>query len=105
MIIGGSGRGATAATSGPSRRATAGIELPGPLGPPRRGPLPSRPDHLVFDLDPGPGTSIVECCRVAGWIAERLDGRGTGPVAKASGSKGLQVYVRLSQRAEWEPSR
>ena len=26
-------------------------------------------------------------------------------MAKASGSKGLQVYVRLSQRAEWEPAR
>jgi bifunctional non-homologous end joining protein LigD len=83
----------------------AAIEYHVPLWHARRGPLPSRPDHLVFDLDPGPGTSIVECCRVAGWIAERLDGRGTSPVAKASGSKGLQVYVRLSQRAEWEPSR
>ena len=83
----------------------AAIEFHVPLWHARRGPLPARPDHLVFDLDPGPGTSIVECCRVAGWIAERLDGRGRGPVAKASGSKGLQVYVRLSQRAEWGPAR
>ena len=45
----------------------------------RRRLLPGRPDHLVFDLDPGPGTSIVECCRIALWISERLAGRGREP--------------------------
>jgi bifunctional non-homologous end joining protein LigD len=71
----------------------------------RRRPLPGRPDHLVFDLDPGPGTSIVECCRVASWISGRLAGRGREPVAKTSGSKGLQVYVKLPARTEWDPAR
>ena len=32
----------------------------------RRRKLPAKPDHMVFDLDPGEGTSIVECCAVAG---------------------------------------
>jgi bifunctional non-homologous end joining protein LigD len=54
--------------------------------------LPAVPDLLVFDLDPGPGTSIVECCRVAGWLTDEL-GR-DGVVAKTSGSKGLQLYLR-----------
>ena len=27
--------------------------------------LPASPDFMVFDLDPGEGTSIVECCIVA----------------------------------------
>ena len=36
-------------------------------GTPGGGADPGPPDHLVFDLDPGPGTSIVECCRVALW--------------------------------------
>ena len=71
----------------------------------RRGPLPGRPDHLVFDLDPGPGTSIVECCRIAAWIAGHLAGRGREPVAKTSGSKGLQVYVKLPARTEWDAAR
>ena len=71
----------------------AAIEFHVPLWHVRRGPLPARPDHLVFDLDPGPGTSIVECCRVAGWIAERLDGRGRGPVAKASGPQIGRAHV------------
>ena len=71
----------------------------------RQRPLPGRPDHMVFDLDPGPGTSIVECCRVASWIFDRLPARGRQPVAKTSGSKGLQVYVKLPARTEWETAR
>ncbi len=55
--------------------------------------LPGPSDLMVFDLDPGPGTSIVECCRVAGWLADEI-GR-DGVTAKTSGSKGLQLYLRL----------
>lgn len=57
--------------------------------------IPAAPDHLVFDLDPGPGTSIVECCTIACWIREELDRRGLEPVAKTTGSKGLQLYARI----------
>ena len=59
--------------------------------------LPKPPDLMVFDLDPGPGTSIVECCRVASWLGEEL-GR-DGVAAKTSGSKGLQLYLRLAPGA------
>jgi bifunctional non-homologous end joining protein LigD len=61
--------------------------------------IPAPPDYLVFDLDPGPGTSIAECCRVAQWVGERL-GR-DALFAKTSGSKGLQLYTRV-QRTSWE---
>jgi bifunctional non-homologous end joining protein LigD len=61
--------------------------------------IPAPPDYLVFDLDPGPGTSIAECCRVAQWVGERL-GR-DALFAKTSGSKGLQLYTRV-QRTTWE---
>jgi len=71
----------------------------------RRAQLPGRPDHLVFDLDPGPGTSIVECCRIASWIADRLARGRREPVAKTSGSKGMQVYVALPARTEWDAAR
>ena len=51
----------------------AAIELHVPLWHVAKGkPVPAPPDYLVFDLDPGPGTTIVECCRVAQWVAERL---------------------------------
>ena len=75
----------------------------------RRGPgsghLPGRPDHMVFDLDPGPGASIVECCRTACLIADRLARGKREPVAKTSGSKGMQVYVTLPARTGWDAAR
>ncbi|HEX6341142.1 DNA ligase D [Umezawaea sp.] len=49
------------------------------------------PDRLVFDLDPGPGTSVVECARVAERLHDVLVADGLTPVAKTSGSKGMQV--------------
>jgi len=52
------------------------------------------PDLLVFDLDPGPGTSIVECCEVALLLRPLLEAEGLTPIAKTSGSKGMQVYAR-----------
>ena len=55
------------------------------------------PTMVVFDLDPGPGTSIVECCEVGLWIRDTLAGLDLDCVAKTSGSKGLQVYVPLNE--------
>ncbi len=57
---------------------------------------PDEPDAVVFDLDPGPGTDITDCARVALDLVERLDDRGLTAVAKTSGSKGMQVYVPLN---------
>jgi bifunctional non-homologous end joining protein LigD len=71
----------------------------------RRRKLPAPPDQMVFDLDPGPGASIVECCRVAGWIAEVMADDGIEPLAKTSGSKGMQLYVPLTGRPTWERTR
>ena len=71
----------------------------------RRRKLPAPPDHMVFDLDPGPGATIVECCRVAQWIAEAMVDQGSQPLAKTSGSKGLQLYVPLGGRPTWERTR
>lgn len=53
------------------------------------------PDRLVFDLDPGPGTTIVECCRIAERLHDVLVADGLTPAAKTSGSKGLQVYAGI----------
>lgn len=64
--------------------------------------LPARPDHMVFDLDPGEGTSIVECCEVAGYVMEELAQQGTEPFAKTSGSKGLQVYASVGSKTTWD---
>ena len=60
------------------------------------GPQPAQqpPDLVVFDLDPGPPATVVECCRVAELLCPLLEADGLTPVAKTSGSKGLQLYAR-----------
>jgi len=54
------------------------------------------PKALVFDFDPGPDTSIVECCEVALGVRGVLESVGLEGWCKTSGSKGLQMYVPLN---------
>ncbi len=54
------------------------------------------PRTLVFDFDPGPQTSVVECCQVALAAQGVLDSVGLRGWCKTSGSKGLQMYVPLN---------
>jgi bifunctional non-homologous end joining protein LigD len=51
------------------------------------------PDLMVYDLDPGEGMSIVDCCRVAERIAELLAEDGLVAYPRTSGGKGLQLYL------------
>ncbi|MFC0434287.1 non-homologous end-joining DNA ligase [Kutzneria buriramensis] len=51
------------------------------------------PDLLVFDLDPGPGTTLLECARAALDIREILAEDGLTGFPKTSGAKGMQLYV------------
>jgi bifunctional non-homologous end joining protein LigD len=53
-------------------------------------------DQLVLDLDPGAPAAITECCQVALLLRDALTAEGLTPVAKTSGSKGLQVYAAIS---------
>ncbi|MDX6692290.1 MAG: bifunctional non-ous end joining protein LigD [Solirubrobacteraceae bacterium] len=55
-----------------------------------------RPTMMVFDLDPGPPATVVECCRVALLIEGMLRNLGLRAFPKTSGNKGLQVYVPLN---------
>jgi bifunctional non-homologous end joining protein LigD len=55
-----------------------------------------RPTIMAFDLDPGPGTGLAECCEVALLLREALSALGLESVPKTSGSKGIQVYVPLN---------
>jgi bifunctional non-homologous end joining protein LigD len=71
----------------------------------RRRQLPAPPDLIVFDLDPGEGTTVVECCRVAELVRDVLGAKGLESHAKTSGSKGLQVYAKTRARTTWEKSR
>lgn len=57
---------------------------------------PERATSVVFDLDPGEGADLADCCRVALLLREALLRIDLQSYAKVSGSKGLQVYVPLN---------
>jgi bifunctional non-homologous end joining protein LigD len=59
------------------------------------------PDLLVFDLDPGPPATIVECCQIAQWLREILAADGLSAYPKTSGSKGMQMYVPVRD-TKWQ---
>ncbi|GAA5066288.1 ATP-dependent DNA ligase [Nocardia callitridis] len=54
--------------------------------------------RLVFDLDPGPGAGLAECATVALAVREMVAGIGLRAFPVTSGSKGMHLYVPLTQR-------
>ncbi len=71
---------------------------------PKRARRP-RTDVIVFDLDPGPPATIVECCRVALLLRSVLVDDGLTPFAKTSGSKGMQVSAPIDVDEPYLPSK
>ena len=61
--------------------------------------LAERPDHptaVVFDLDPGDGADLADCCDVALRLRTLLSELGLVAFAKTSGAAGLHVFVPVS---------
>jgi bifunctional non-homologous end joining protein LigD len=54
-------------------------------------------DQLVLDLDPGAPAAITECAQVALLLRDALAEDGLDPVAKTSGSKGMQLYAAIKE--------
>jgi bifunctional non-homologous end joining protein LigD len=63
------------------------------------------PTAAAFDLDPGPSTSIVECCRIALALKDMFDELGLEAFPKTSGSKGMQVYLPLNSKDTYEETK
>jgi len=60
-----------------------------------------KPDHLVFDLDPGPGILWEHIIAGAKFVRDRLGDLGLTSFVKTSGGKGLHVVVPLMRRTGW----
>ncbi|MGZ4961626.1 MAG: non-homologous end-joining DNA ligase [Limisphaerales bacterium] len=60
------------------------------------------PTMVVFDLDPGLPADIVQCCEVAFWLKEKLEKVHLQSFAKTSGSKGLQIYIPLNTKTDYD---
>jgi bifunctional non-homologous end joining protein LigD len=61
-------------------------------------------DLLVFDLDPGPPATVVDCSRVALQIRAVLAADGLACFAKTSGNKGMQLSVPIQPASEGRTS-
>ncbi len=59
-------------------------------------PEVEQPTLMAFNLDPGDGTGLAECCEVALILRDALARLGLDCFPKTSGSKGIQVYVPLN---------
>jgi bifunctional non-homologous end joining protein LigD len=66
---------------------------------------PQHPGVVAFDLDPGSGAGLSDCCRVAMWLRESLASVGLDGVTKTSGSRGLHVYVPVEASYPYERTR
>jgi bifunctional non-homologous end joining protein LigD len=64
-----------------------------------RAPKIDRATDVVFDLDPGEGATILDCCRVAVILRDALWAMRLRSFVKVSGSKGVQVYAPLTSPA------
>ncbi|HEX2195730.1 MAG TPA: non-homologous end-joining DNA ligase [Actinomycetota bacterium] len=64
-----------------------------------------RPRALVFDLDPGEGTDVLDCAQVTLWIRTVFSDLGLESFAKTSGSKGIQMFVPVSAAATFDDTR
>jgi bifunctional non-homologous end joining protein LigD len=62
----------------------------------------TRPDRLVFDLDPGPDVSWPQIVATARLVREECAGLGFEPFLKSTGSKGLHVVLPIEPVWEFD---
>jgi bifunctional non-homologous end joining protein LigD len=65
----------------------------------------TRPTSLVFDLDPGPPATILECIQVAFWLRELCQQVGLEAFPKVSGSKGIHLHIPLNTPVTYEQTK
>ncbi|MDM0059100.1 DNA ligase D [Variovorax fucosicus] len=61
-----------------------------------------KPDRMIFDLDPGEGTSWAHIQEAATLVRAMLDAIGLKAWLKTSGGKGLHVVVPLAPRYDYD---
>lgn len=70
-----------------------------------KGSRKDRPTHMVFDLDPGEGRTLLHCIDVAFTLRGMLEHFGLQSAAKTSGGKGLHLYVPLNTAVTFEQTK
>jgi bifunctional non-homologous end joining protein LigD len=80
----------------------ASIELHVPLS---RADKPDIARAMAFDLDPGPGVTLLECAKLALRVRSLLGDVGLESFPKTSGGKGFHVYVPLNRDATFDDTK
>ncbi len=70
-----------------------------------RADKPTRPDFVLFDLDPSPDVGFKEVVEVALLVKDVLDAVGLESHAKTSGSDGMHVLVPIGRRHTYDQTR
>jgi bifunctional non-homologous end joining protein LigD len=65
----------------------------------------NKPTDLVFDLDPSEGQGFDEVSEAALCIHETLQGLNIESWVKTSGATGLQIYIPIGQRYDYDTAR
>jgi bifunctional non-homologous end joining protein LigD len=66
---------------------------------------PSRPDWVLFDLDPSPDVGFAEVVQVALLIKDVLDALGLAGFPKTSGADGFHILVPIARRYAFAQTR
>jgi bifunctional non-homologous end joining protein LigD len=66
---------------------------------------PEQPTVLAFDLDPGPPANVVDCCRIALQLRAMFGAFDLECFPKTTGSKGLQMYLPLNSKADYDETK
>lgn len=66
---------------------------------------PSRPDFVLFDLDPSPDVGFAETIQVALLVKQILDLVGLVSFPKTSGSEGIHILVPIERRHTFDQTR
>ncbi len=70
-----------------------------------RADLPTRPDWVIFDLDPSEDVGFPEVVEVALLVRQILELVGLESLPKTSGSRGIHVLVPITRRHGFEQTR
>jgi bifunctional non-homologous end joining protein LigD len=66
---------------------------------------PEQPTVLAFDLDPGPPANVVDCCRIALRLRQMFGAFDLECFPKTTGSKGLQIYLPLNTKTDYDETK